>query len=286
MGSDAQTYQSTFCGEGYSMNSSTPAANGRAGAGFQDSKAGAGIIFRAALSRSHLLLLAPLLILTCWNAHPAQANGVNATIANGQTVVGTVTDSGSDSYTFKNPAGGSFFASVGETGFHDPSFVPMIDLTGPGTVSGFGQPLYANVHEINAAAGNWTVKVSRSEEGGYSGGTYVLTLVQVPVAGGNVGSTMSPGVSTSGSISRGSVDVRTLKGVAGQTVTLTLDATSENGFDPDVTVFTPTGGLATEFGCVASCSDDVSLKADGVYTVLVSKYDRNDVTGTYTLSVK
>lgn len=230
---------------------------------------------------------APLLALVLLIAPPAHANGVKGTIANGQTVTGTVTGNGSDSYTFKAPAGGSFVASVGETGIHDRSFLPEIVLTGPGSSStrGVAKALNVKVEQINAAAGTWTVKVNRGDAGGNSGGRYALTLVQVPVAASaKVGSAISGG-STSGSITRGSVAVHTFKGVAGHKATLTIDG-GKDGFFPEISVFTPTGGLAAGFGCDTGCSQDVSLTTGGIYTVVVSKADDNDVTDTYKLSVK
>src|ERR1700687_3731514 len=192
------------------MSSVTPAATGRAGAGFQDSKAGKRHIARRALCCSRQWLLAPLVILIA--SSPAHANGVNTAIANGQTVTGNVTGEGFDTYSFKIPVGGSSFdVSISETGFHDPSFSPTISISGPGGIAknSIGRPLYARLEQTNAAAGPWTVKVSRGDEGGDSGGTYALTLVQVPVAtGGTLGSAISIGGSTSGSITRGGVEVR------------------------------------------------------------------------------
>jgi hypothetical protein len=292
MGSDAQAHRYKFSGEGYSMNSFTPAANGRAGAGFQDMKAGARTIFRAVWHRSLLWLLVrflPLVILTCCGVHPAQANGASGTISNGQTVTGNVTGEGFDTYTITSPLGGSSFVlSIGETGIHDQNFLPAIDLTDPGSSTrGVARPLNAKLEEINAAAGTWTVNVRRGDEGGTSGGSYALTLVQVPVAaGGTIGSAMSPDGSTSGSITRGSVDVRTFNGVAGHKATLTVSGTDKSGFFPEISVITPTGDPAAGFGCVDGCSQDFPITAEGIYTVIVSKGDDNDVTGNYTLSVK
>jgi RHS repeat-associated protein len=82
-----------FFGEGYSMSSVTPAATGRAGAGFQDIKAGTGNIFRAVLNRSRLWLLVrflPLVMLIASAAFPAHANGVVDTIGNGEIKYGNV----------------------------------------------------------------------------------------------------------------------------------------------------------------------------------------------------
>ena len=154
------------------MNSITPAAAGRAGAGFQVIKAGPGIIFRAVWHRCLLWLLVrflPLVILTCLNTSPAQANGVTGTIGNGQTVTGNVTGDGFDTYTITSPIGGSSFVlSIGETGIHDTNFLPAIDLTGPGSSTpGVARPLNAKLEEINAAAGTWTVNVRRGDRGRY-----------------------------------------------------------------------------------------------------------------------
>ena len=64
------------------------------------------------------LPLLPLFVLAAAGVQPALANGVNATIGNGQVVTGTVTGSGVDSYTFPAPASGSIFASLSDVGPH------------------------------------------------------------------------------------------------------------------------------------------------------------------------
>lgn len=65
------------------------------------------------------LLLLSLFILTAWGDGVAHADGVTGTIKNTETVTGTVTGKGFDTYTFKVTAGSSFFANVSETGTHD-----------------------------------------------------------------------------------------------------------------------------------------------------------------------
>ena len=58
-------------------------------------------------------LFLSLLILTSWGVQTAHADGVAGKITNGQTITGTLTGLGSDTYTFKVPAGGgAFFVSV------------------------------------------------------------------------------------------------------------------------------------------------------------------------------
>ena len=230
-------------------------------------------------------LLLSLLILATGGINPAHADGVSDTISNGKTVTGKITGSGVDSYTFKVEAGGSFVVSVGETGTHDKKFLPAIDLTGPGSKgeTGSARSLHAGIEKINAAAGTWTVKVSRADTGSATDGNYALTLVQVPGAGTAVA--LSPGKDYSGSNERGTIDAFTFTGVAGHTETLKLNATGGIGFAPEISVFTPAGGFSGAVSCITSCSQDVPIKADGTWTVLVSKSDDNDVTGKYKLSV-
>src|ERR1039458_9493392 len=113
------------------MNAIQPAAHVRAATGFTDSKAGTGSIVSFARNRCVLWLLVrvlPLVMLTCWNVAPARADGVKGTIANGQTVNGTIIGTGADTYTFHAVAGGAFVIAVAETGPHDSSFVPEIDV--------------------------------------------------------------------------------------------------------------------------------------------------------------
>lgn len=229
-------------------------------------------------------LLAALAVLTCWNLHPAHANGVSGKISNGQTVTGQITGSGSDSHSFKVTAGSAFFVTVSETGTHDQNFVPQIDLIGPGSGNGRGiaRPLYARVTQHEATEGTWEVKVRRND-GGNTGGSYALTLVQVP---GGKGTPLTSGVNSSGTITRGGVDVWTFSGTAGHTAKLTLTPTGGAGFAPEAFVFAPSGGQSGGISCdTGSCSQDIATVTDGKYTVTVWKADDNDVAGAYTLSV-
>jgi hypothetical protein len=229
-------------------------------------------------------LLLSLLVLATAGINSAHADGVSGTISDGQTVTGTVTGSGVDSYTFNATAGSSFVATVSEAGPHNPTFAPGIDFVAPGGAprGGIATLVHARLDQINAAAGPWTVNVSRGDQG-TTGGTYALTIVQVPGASA-AAVALSPGSPSSGSITRGNIDAYTFTGVAGQTESLTLSATGGTGFSPEVSVFAPTGAIGGGFGCVASCSQDVSITTGGTWTVLVDRQDNNDASGTYTLS--
>jgi len=239
--------------------------------------------------RIHRFLLASLLVLTSWSVNPAHADGVSGKITNGQTITGTLTGLGSDTYTFKVPAGGgAFFVSVAETGPHNDTFVLTITLTAPdGDIRVRGAPLFTILRKQNAVEGTWIVKVDQAGRGTVSG-NYALTLVQVPGAVPASGSitvgALTPGAPSSGTNSRGKIDVWTFNGVAGHTTTLTLNTAGGDGFAPEAAVVSPTGSILGGISC-DSCTQDFSLTASGVYTVIASKGDAHDVTGTYTLSV-
>ncbi len=276
------------------MNPIQPAAHARAGTGFQDGKAGSRGIVPYAWNRSLLWLLVrflPLVVLTSLSIGPAHADGVSGKITNGQTITGTLTGLGSDTYTFKVPAGrGSFVLSVGETGPHTTNFVPEIDLAAPvtGDGPGLGHPLNTLLEVPNAVEGTWSVKVHRADEGSTTAGSYALTLVQVPssfVQGGLMAVAMTKGADNSGSTNRGKIEVWTFSGVAGQTETLTLNHTGDTGSGPEIHVFTPTGDFAGGFNCSKSCNQDVLTPTSGVYTAVAFKNDGADITATYTLSV-
>src|ERR1700676_5567732 len=116
------------------MNAIQPAAHVRAVTGFHDGKAGAGSIVSFAWYRSLPWLLVrflPMVILTSLSVGPARADGVNAVISSGKTVSGQIASaSGFDTYTFDLPVAGiSFVLDLAETGPHDESFVPSLDLT-------------------------------------------------------------------------------------------------------------------------------------------------------------
>ena len=273
------------------MNVVQPAACARAVTGFTESKAGARSIVHSAWNRSLLWLLVrflPLVVLTCWNAGPAHANGVEGTITSGQTINGAITSKGVDIYSFHAMAGSSFFVSISETGSHIQGVAPEIDLISPkvGDGPGTAHPLYTIMEQTNAAEGTWKVKVSRADK---VGGTtpYALTLVQIPAYanGSDAVGAMTSGAQYSGSNTRGQLEVWTFKGVAGHTKTLTLSHTGGEHFVPEAHVFLPTGVPGDGFGCGTGCNHDIHLTETGTYTVVVMRGGGVDLAGNYTLLV-
>jgi len=232
--------------------------------------------------RIRCLLLSSLLVLASASVNPARADGVSGAITNGQSKTGTVTGNGHDDYSFTASRGATFIVSLGETGNHDTHFVPQLEVIPPGAKAGpyEARPYYTNRRVVNAAAGKWTLRISRLDSNDSSGGTYALKLA---VAGG-AATAITPGQDKSGSNTRGDMDVYTFTGTSGHTARVTLNPTSGNHFVPEVHVFGPDGALANGMWCAARCSFDVPT-TNGTYTVTALKHDDHDVTGTYTLSV-
>jgi hypothetical protein len=217
-----------------------------------------------------------------FGAPVAHANGVSTTITKGQPVTGTVTGEGTDSYTFNVTRGASFLVTVAENGIHDENFGPVLDLTGPdGHHEHMGQTLGITIPEQNPVEGPWTVTVSRGDSQNNSGGGYKLTLTQPPFQGGST-LTSTP---VTGTNTRGDINVHTFTGVEGHKQAIALTPTGGEGFTPQAFVFSPAGQLIGGMGCAESCEGTARTTAAGTYTVVVTKRDTNDVTGTYSISV-
>jgi hypothetical protein len=236
------------------------------------------------------LLLLSLLLLT-WRVQTAHANGVNAVISSGKTVTGRIASaSGFDTYTFKLPvAGTSFVLDLAETGPHDESFMPSLDLTDPaGQRSGKGHVGSQVISIPNAAEGKWIVKVHRHNTGS-TGGAYALTFIEIPGAlagsGGNPAVELTPGTSYPESSAPGQLSVFTFRGVAGQKMTLSLGAASGSGIFPQAVIFAPGGSPAGGVGCTKDCSQDFTTATTGAYTIVAWRIDDSGVTGKYSLTV-
>src|SRR5260370_15272008 len=217
-------------------------------AGFGPIQAAGRKTIRSCLSRSWRGLSAALFLLILSGASPAQANGVNGTIASGQTVSGTITTTtGIDTYTFVINNNSGFMIDIGETGAHDSHYIPWMQVIRPnGTTYNYAYATYyAWLSAFSAANGTWTVKVERGDSPGTTGGSYALTLAEGPganaVSGGNAGGTMEPGSSYSGTISRGNLDIFDFAGASSGSWTVTLNKTGGTGFQPYVYVMSPAG---------------------------------------------
>lgn len=230
-----------------------------------------------------LILLSLLLSFLCGiGATPALA--ATGAIGNGQTVGGTLAGTGVDSYTFTANAGDSITVSISEVG-PNTDLWPRIDLVRPDGSFGGNEwgDLHAKLQGTANQSGTWTVKVSyHAHSATTPSGSYSLTLVKVP---GAPGREMYPGTTYSGSITRGTLEVWTFYTLG--PVTLNLSATDGSGFQSWAQVYRPngTGAGGTRTTTSSTLQVTVSSATAGLYTVLVSKRDANDVTGSYSLSV-
>jgi hypothetical protein len=210
-------------------------------------------------------------------ANSALATGA---ITANQPVTGTISGSGSDSYTFNVAKGTSFVVSIGATS-NQSKFFPQIDIDGPGSFHAQrGGPLQSLIPAPDPTDGQWTLKVSQLNPDS-GGGSYSLTLAQTPV--GQSATALTLGNASSETNTPGKLDFWTFSGTAGQTMSLSLTPTSGQGFVPDGYIFLPSGALKSGPPCSGEC--DISIAETGTYTVVVVKGDDNNVTGAYSISI-
>lgn len=229
-----------------------------------------------------LVRFLPVVVVTSLSSGTAHANGVNGTLTSGKTITGTITGEGVDTYTFNAAQGATFVVSLGETGTHYSRFRPQLEVRAPGQAEGpfEARPYYTRREITNAAAGDWTILVSRLDSDQTSGGSYALKLA---IAGGG-GPALTAGQNQNGTTVRGGFDVYNFAGTPGQKKRLTVTSTGGEGFVPEVHAFGPGGEDLGSVYCDKGCSMDVAT-GSGTYTAIVWKNDDQDVTGSYSLSI-
>jgi RHS repeat-associated protein len=228
---------------------------------------------RTTFRRSLFLLL--LLILTCRAAGPAQANGVNMFVGNGQVVTGTVTTTGIDTYTFTVPNNGSIFVSAGQVGtLTSDHTITLYDHAGTQVAINTGvHPQGTIAYSSTAIGGTWTVKVSVSNMA--AGGSYSLTIWTTPgpysLSGNNMGGVAYPGVSYPLSIYRGDVDIFTFNVTHPGVSNYVILALTDPGWAPAYRFYRPDGTfLINGSGPTAGVHIFVTTQT-GIYTLLVSR---------------
>ena len=207
------------------------------------------------------------------------------TIENEKPVQGTVKGRDVHSYHFDVAEGSSFIVTISGKGEPVPGFfldLQLFDSDNNMTDAASGD-VYARLPAFDMPAGEWRIDVSRGD-GGEDGGDYELKLLQAPVARGAL---MKFGETYTGSIFRGAIDVYTISGTPDVLGRITLAPTDENaGFELDVMVFAPNGGMADFIGCTDRCYTDLEMTEYSDYTVMVGRTDYHDIEGEYTLSVE
>ncbi len=123
-------------------------------------------------------------------------------------------------------------------------------------------------------------------------GTYQLTMTHTPgpitVSPGDEGGPLTSGVTHTGAITRGDVDVWTFTATAGEPIALQLRETSEtDDFRPWMRLWSPTGAsLGDTSGLTGADINVAAAPVAGTYLVLVATFDSGfDGAGSYSLSL-
>jgi hypothetical protein len=214
-------------------------------------------------------------------------------LTNGATHTGTITLGDVDVWTFTANAGERITVHIGQTAETD-DFRPWIRLWAPngttlGDISGVDATVIDDI--VAPVTGTYLVLVASFDAGFDGTGAYQLTMAHTPgpitVSPGDEGGALTSGVSRSGHIAQGDVDVYTITAVAGNHLTVQINETSETSdFRPWIRLWAPNGAtLGDAAGLTSAAITNVLAPATGTYLVLVSTFDAGfDGDGTYSLT--
>ncbi len=222
------------------------------------------------------LLVFLILITGVISASTARAQGP---ITNGWTHTGTIAVGGEvDSWTFSAGVGDTVVIRVGEISQTN-NFTPRIRLMNPlgvQQVSGSG-PIVVGVAATATNAGTFTVMIDGVAAN--ATGEYRVTLVNVPgtfsVAPGDEGGQMTNGVTHTGTIDVGDVDVWTFSATAGDNLTLRMgEIAAGSSLTPGLWLYGPNGAQLDFYGSSA-VAGEVSVRAtnSGTFTVAVADFN-------------
>ena len=206
-------------------------------------------------------------------------------IASGQTLTGTISSAGqTDSWTFAATAGDAIIVRVGEVANN--TFNPRIQLLSPTSVS-LGISSSSSAAEIAVTAtntGTFTVRIS--DNTGTQTNSYRLTLAKtgasVVVSPGDTGGPLTNGVTYTGTIDTGDLDVWTVTATNGDAIVVRMGRiTNVNGFTPWVRVYSPTGVEMSD-NISGSVADEAAFTAtnSGPFLVVVGDGNATPFSGT------
>jgi hypothetical protein len=222
-------------------------------------------------------------------AEPCEPRRLLAAIASDQTLPGSIASVGQvDAYTFSATAGQTIYAAVAETVAGSPLTV-SVELRAPNNAildaasSATGTAVYvANVTQT----GTFTINVTGLNN---TTGGYAITLAlpgTAPQAGTDAGPITSAAYRTA-TIGPADLDVHTISGTAGGSLLVTIgELTAGAGFDPEISVYTPTGSLLGSASAAAAGTVILAqnLPTTGTYYVVAAD-NFNDETGDYGITV-
>lgn len=215
---------------------------------------------------------------------PSFANGVEGKIDSLKKVSGVITGTGVDKYTLKASRKKAFVVTVSETGEHTPGFSPALKIFGPDKkpVTWGAREYFFRIPLNNPADGEWTLEVSRADNG-EAGGNYELSMAEAPGTGGLP---MKFNKVYPGTITRGSVDVYTMQGAPDRGGEFKLTSRGGPDFMPEIFAVYPDGSMMGGMSCPESCEMMAALMPSGVHTIFVWRNDASDAKGDYTVTTK
>ena len=209
-------------------------------------------------------------------------------MTNGVSHGGTLTTGDLDAWSFTAQAGDAIALSTGEV-VSGASLAPWLRLFSPtGVLLGTGSGNQATQMTATATVtGTYLVLISDFNDSGT--GDYRLTLAKVPgpfiVSAGDEGGPMITGVSHSGTLPTGDLDLWSFTAQAGDPVVVSVgEVVSGASLAPWLRLFSPTGALLDTASGNATAQVSVTAAATGTYTVVVSDFN-NTGSGDYGLTV-
>lgn len=216
--------------------------------------------------------------------HSVKAPGASegGALSQGHSVRGRIDIGDLDTFTISAQAGHTMLLSVAKADNENLfPFVALYDPSGKRVTWGGTGGTTSLLSHVAATSGTYTVLVTNSYAGSYSG-DYTLHYVRAP--GANEGGTLSSGGAHKGRIDLGDLDTFTLQAQAGHTILLSAAKADEENLSPFVALYDPSGKRVTWGGTGGTTSILTYVAAtSGTYTVLVSSSYAGSYTGDYTL---
>jgi hypothetical protein len=215
-------------------------------------------------------------------------------LTNGLTHTGEIVTGDLDVWTFDATAGDRISVHIGEI-VDGGDFTPWIRLFAPnGTYmsSRFGAAAAEIEADVAPVTGTYLLLVASGDAGADGVGTYRLTMTHSPgpisVSPGDQGGPLTNGLTHTGEIVTGDLDVWTFDATAGDRISVHIGEIIDGGdFAPWIRLFAPNGSyMASRFGAAAAEIEADTAPVTGTYLLLVASGDAGaDGAGTYRVTM-
>lgn len=208
-------------------------------------------------------------------------------LVNGASKTGTITVADIDLYTFQAAPGSSVTLDLSRTSI---GYYPEVDIFAPNGVMVYDGPVdgaasYDLLLNSFTQTGTYTVMVKDAKGG--NTGDYNLTFLQIglPLTLPADEGALVSGVTKSGNLTAGDLDIYTFQATAGNAVTIDLASTQLN-YSVELDIFAPDGTLVYDGPATGGSGYDLLLNSftqTGLYTVVVKSSDGGAI-GTYNMT--